>query len=150
AVTAPLPEPPFTPLWKTPATACSLPSRPRSTPIDSGTFLLSEITTMQRRSFLTWATHGLAALFGAFLSIPCVAYLIDARNRPAREGDFKKVARLQDLVIDQPKEVVIRETRQDAWTLHPDEVIGRVWIVCKDKTKGQEKVEVFTSICPHL
>ena len=53
-------------------------------------------------------------------------YLIDPRNRPARERGLRPVARYRDLQVGEPKEVVIRETRQDAWTLHPNEVVGRV------------------------
>ena len=102
---------------------------------------------MQRRTFLKWATNGRGALFGLVLGIPAVAYLIDPRNRAAGAGDFKKVARLRDLEVGRPTEVVIRETRRDAWTLRPDEVVGRVWLV---KGEGKDKVEAFTSICPHL
>ena len=52
---------------------------------------------MERRSFLKWATHGLGVLFGALLGVPAVAYLIDARNRPAPNNDFRTVARLSEL-----------------------------------------------------
>src|SRR5438132_13400055 len=96
----------------------------------------------QRRSFLKWATHGLGALFGAILGIPAIAYLIDARNRPAPDSDFKTVARLTELEIGVPKQVILRDIRHDAWTLHPNDVIGRVWLIRRD----QEKVEAYTTI----
>jgi Rieske Fe-S protein len=101
---------------------------------------------MERRSFLKWATHGLGALFGTILGLPAVAYLIDARNRPAPEGDFKTVARLSELQVDVPKQVVLRDIRRDAWTLHPNDVIGRVWLL----RRPGDQVEAFTTICPHL
>jgi Rieske Fe-S protein len=101
---------------------------------------------MPRRSFLKWATNGLGALFAAILGIPVVAYLIDARNRPAPAGDFKSVARLSDLEVGVPKQFVIHDVRRDAWTLHPSDVIGRVWLVRRDKNQ----VDAFTTICPHL
>ncbi len=101
---------------------------------------------MERRSFLKWLTNALGALFGIVLGIPAIAYLIDARNRPAPTGDFKTVARLSELPVGVPHQVVIRDVRRDAWTLHPNDVIGRVWLIRRD----QEKVEAFTTICPHL
>lgn len=101
---------------------------------------------MERRTFLKWATHGLGVLFGVVLGAPVVAYLIDPRNRPAPAGDFKPVARLSDLQPNVPKQVVIRDVRSDAWTLHPNDVVGRVWLIRRDNNE----VEAFTTICPHL
>jgi Rieske Fe-S protein len=101
---------------------------------------------MERRSFLKWAIHGLGVLFAAILGVPAIAYLIDARNRPARPGQFKTVARLSELEIGVPHQAVIQEARSDAWTLHPNDVIGRVWLIRRDK----DTVEAFTTICPHL
>jgi menaquinol-cytochrome c reductase iron-sulfur subunit len=99
-----------------------------------------------RRTLLKRATYGLAGLFGAILGIPALAFLIDPRNRPVRDQEFKTVARISDLPIGEPQQVVIRALRRDAWTLHPDEVIGRVWLV---RREGGE-VDAFTTICPHL
>jgi menaquinol-cytochrome c reductase iron-sulfur subunit len=99
-----------------------------------------------RRSLLKRATYGLAALFGTLLGLPAVAFLIDPRNRPARDNEFKTVARFSDLPIGEPQQVVIRDIRRDAWTLHPNDVIGRVWLVRRDGTQ----VDAFTTICPHL
>ncbi len=101
---------------------------------------------MERRSFLKWVTHGLGALFATILGLPALAFLLDARQRPARAGQFKTVARLDELVEGVPQQVVIHEVRRDAWTLHPNDVIGRVWLIRRDK----ENVDAFTTICPHL
>jgi Rieske Fe-S protein len=100
----------------------------------------------ERRSFLKWACHGLGALFGVIIGAPAVAYLIDARNRPAPPGDFKTVANLDELQKDVPFQAVVRSVRRDAWTLHPNDVIGRVWLI---RREGRD-VEAFTTICPHL
>lgn len=100
----------------------------------------------QRRRFLQVCTHGLGALWGALIAIPFVAYLIDARNRAARDRDFKTVARFSELKLDVPQQAVIRDIRRDAWTLHPNDVIGRVWLIRRDG----DKVEAYTTICPHL
>jgi Rieske Fe-S protein len=72
--------------------------------------------------------------------------LLDARQRPARTGQFKAVARLDDLTEGVPYQAVIREVRRDAWTLHPNDVIGRVWLIRRDP----DTVDAFTTICPHL
>jgi Rieske Fe-S protein len=102
---------------------------------------------LERRSFLKWATHGLGALWAAVLSVPGIAYLIDARNRPAPPGEFKPTGlRLSELAVDVPKQVVIRAVRKDAWTLHPNDVIGGVWLV----KKADGNVQAFTQTCPHL
>jgi Rieske Fe-S protein len=101
---------------------------------------------MERRSFLKWATQGLGALFGAILGFPAVAYLIDARNRSAPPGDFRKVGKLSDLKENVPHQVVLNNIRRDAWTLHPNDVIGRVWLV----RRPGDKVDAYTTICPHL
>jgi menaquinol-cytochrome c reductase iron-sulfur subunit len=101
---------------------------------------------MERRSFLKWATNGLGAVFGLILGVPAIAYLLDPRHRSAPGGDFKPVANLSELSIDEPRQVVIRAPRQDAWTLHTDDVIGRVWLIRRD----EKKVDAYTTICPHL
>jgi quinol---cytochrome c reductase iron-sulfur subunit, bacillus type len=100
-----------------------------------------------RRSFLEWTVKGLGALFGAVLGLPVIAYLIDPRNRPARAGEFRSVARFSDLPADgRPVQAVIRDVKRDAWTLYPNEVIGRVWLI----RRGEQQVDALTTICPHL
>jgi Rieske Fe-S protein len=105
-----------------------------------------------RRSLLKWATNLLGGLFGAILGVPAVGYLSDPRNRSAPAGSFKPVARFSELSQDIPKSAVIRDVRRDAWTLHPNDVLGRVWLIwrgAKDND-GTPKVEAYTTICPHL
>jgi menaquinol-cytochrome c reductase iron-sulfur subunit len=99
-----------------------------------------------RRSFMRWAIHGLGAIFAVILGVPAVAFLIDARNRPARKAGFRTVTKLDDLEVDKPKLFVISDSRRDAWTLHPNDVVGRVWLI--KRPNGQ--VEAFTATCPHL
>ena len=105
----------------------------------------------ERRRFLKWLTHGLGALFGVGFGIPAVAYLIDPRNRKARERGFKRVGRLSELQRDVPHQAVLRDVRRDAWTMYPNDVIGRVWLVRRSDDKAkQPQLDVFTTICPHL
>jgi menaquinol-cytochrome c reductase iron-sulfur subunit len=98
-----------------------------------------------RRNFLKWLTHGLGAAFAATIGVPAVVYLLDPRNRPPRPGAFKVVAKLSDLKEGVPFEAVVRETRRDAWTLIPNDVIGRAWLI-----RRGDKIEAFTTTCPHL
>src|SRR5262245_17535493 len=109
---------------------------------------------MERRTFLRWAVHGLGAVFGAVLGVPAVVYLIDPRNRPAPPRDFRPVGQFKELQLrpNVPREVVIRQTRRDAWTLHPNEVVGRIWLVLKNEPQGERPptIDVFTTTCPHL
>ena len=99
-----------------------------------------------RRTFLKIATNAIGAIFALVLGIPAVAYLIDARNRAAAKGEFMPVARLSELPLNSPQEVVIRDVNRDAWTIEPNQVIGRAWLIRRDK----DKVEAFSTICPHL
>jgi menaquinol-cytochrome c reductase iron-sulfur subunit len=99
-----------------------------------------------RRTFLKIATNALGTLFAVALGIPVVAYLIDARNRAAAQGAFRAAARLSELPLNMPHQVVLRDRRRDAWTIHPNDVIGRVWLIRRDG----DQVEAFTTICPHL
>ncbi len=106
---------------------------------------------MERRTFLRWAVHGLGAVVGAVIGVPAVFYVIDPRNRPAPERAYLPIAKLSELREGEPKEVVIRATRRDAWTLYPDEVVGRVWLVRRgNDAAGRPQLDVFTATCPHL
>jgi menaquinol-cytochrome c reductase iron-sulfur subunit len=107
---------------------------------------LAEFLSMQRRTFLEWTIHGLSALLAVVLGVPAAFFLIDARNRPGRQNGFRTVARLSELQVGVPKEIVIQETRRDAWNLHPDDIVGRVWLV----RRPGDQIDAFTTICPHL
>ncbi len=101
---------------------------------------------MERRTFLAWLTNGLSGIFAVVLGVPAVCYLIDPRNRKAPDSKFRAVARLSDLRENVPYAAVVRDTRTDAWTLYPDDVIGRVWLI----RQPDNSVKAFTQICPHL
>jgi Rieske Fe-S protein len=101
----------------------------------------------ERRTFLKWAINGLGLLFAAVLGVPAVIYLIDPLNRKRAKSDYRSTGvRLSSLEVNKPVQAVLRDVRHDAWTLHPNDVIGRVWLVKRDKNT----VEAFTTVCPHL
>lgn len=106
-----------------------------------------------RRSFLTWATHGLGVLFAAIIGVPAVAYLIDGRNRKAGAKDFRpvdgiKLTEFRAMPKDYAQQGTLYAIRRDAWTLHPNDVIGRIWAV--KSGPGENDIKVYTTICPHL
>jgi len=103
-----------------------------------------------RRSFLKWVVNGLGAIFAVILGAPAVMYLVDARNRKPRESGFRPVegVNLAELEVGQVKQGLIRDIRRDAWTLHPSDVIGRVWVV--KEGPAADALDVFTTVCPHL
>jgi len=108
-----------------------------------------------RRSFLKWATHGLGVVFAAVLGAPAIAYLIDGRNRPAPPTGYRPVEGIDlEEFKTQPRgtarQGVIRAVRRDAWTLHPNDVIGRVWVVKAGDGAAASDIHVFTTICTHL
>lgn len=103
-----------------------------------------------RRSFLRWLIHGMGAIVAVILGIPAIAYLIDPRNRASAAEDFIDVVPLSQLPINQPTLYVIRKTTRDAWTLSPNEIVGRVYLIRRDDNTDNPQVDAFTNICPHL
>ena len=124
-----------------------------------------------RRSFLGLAVYGIGAIFSAIIGIPIVCYVLDPRHRKGPPSAMKLVdgVKLDELTIGQPVQGVVRDRRMDGWTLYPNDVIGRVWVV-KNAERAAEDFQskdaviafnqnsgkksaylwVFTTICPHL
>jgi Rieske Fe-S protein len=124
-----------------------------------------------RRSFLSWAIFGLGAIFSTIIGVPIVCYVIDPRNRKGPPSSFRLVEgiKLDKLLPNEPpQQGVIRDVRLDGWTLYPNDVLGRVWVVPvgprpadltsreaveafnQDEAKKAAYLAVFTTICPHL
>jgi menaquinol-cytochrome c reductase iron-sulfur subunit len=123
-----------------------------------------------RRSFLGFAIFGLGAIFSAILGIPVACYFLDPRNRKGPASSFRVAdgIKLDELAKDAPRQGVIRDTRLDGWTLYPNDVLGRVWVVQAgdrpdlgdpDKVQAfnatplidrEKYLFVFTVKCPHL
>ena len=123
-----------------------------------------------RRSFLGFAVFGVGAIFSAILGFPVLCYVIDPRHRKGPKSAMKLVdgVKLDELAVNKPAQGVVRDTRTDAWTLYPNDVIGRVWVVriaaaapplatpaeiqAFNKNDHAKKafMQVFTTICPHL
>jgi len=108
---------------------------------------------MNRRELYQWLTRALGAAVAAVVVIPGVRFLLDPLHRRSTTTDlYKRVARLDELELETPKEVIVTGTRQDAWTTYRDEVLGRVWLVKKSspsEAPGEADVAAFTAVCPH-
>ena len=109
---------------------------------------------MTRRTLLEWLARALGTACAAIVGVPAVQYLIDPlRRRPSAERDFKRVVRLDALPVGVPREFAVRDIRQDAWTLYPEETIGRTWLVRRSNEStppAQAELDVFATVCPHL
>lgn len=101
---------------------------------------------MQRRRFFQWLTYGLSAAYVAFLAVPGVGLIVDPLRKQARKGKRRRLIRLADLAVGEPRKVVISDRRVDAWTKYPEGPIGAVWMVRRD----DKTVDVFSVTCPHL
>lgn len=108
---------------------------------------------MRRRTLLKLASGWLGAVCAAVVGIPGVSFVLDALRRSGSNDELtRRVARLKDLPVGKPIAVPIMGSRQDAWTVHPDEVLGRVWLVRQkaESSEGDTPVVALTATCPHL
>lgn len=103
---------------------------------------------------LKWLSGALGAASAAVVVLPGGRFLADAlRQRGSGGAVVKRVARLDDLVVGKPKSYPVFDSRRDAWTLYPDQAIGRVWLLREEGAPGDaeaSKVRAFTAVCPHL
>ena len=102
-----------------------------------------------RRGFLA---AGLAVVIGGIVSVfPFAAGLVsffDPLRRSAGSGKHVRVAPLAAVPDDGlPHPFTITADVVDAWTLLPNEPIGRVYLTRK---QGTDTVEALSATCPHL
>jgi len=123
-----------------------------------------------RRSFLGFAIFGLGTIFSAIIGVPLVCYGIDPRHRKGPKSSFKAVdgIKLDEFSLNDPRQGVIRDKRDDGWIHYPNDVIGRVWVVqsgprpdlstpekvaafnTSSVAERERYLKVFTTICPHM
>jgi menaquinol-cytochrome c reductase iron-sulfur subunit len=110
-----------------------------------------------RRGFLRWAVHGLGAIVAVVVGAPALAYLLDpvvrwaTKKGEGSDENFTDVAKLSELPLNgAPREFIVRETRRDGWTLYPEMIVGRVFLMRQRSANGQEEIKAFTTTCPHL
>lgn len=107
---------------------------------------------MRRRTVLKWGSRCLAGVCAALVAVPGMSFVFDALRRNHSNSKLvRRVTRLKDLPLGRPVSVPIVGARHDAWTVYPDEVLGRVWLVRqKGLDGGDDQVAAFTATCPHL
>lgn len=109
---------------------------------------------LHRRNALKWLSGALATASSAMIALPGGRFVAAALRRSRRDAAvLKRVARVSDLAPGRPVQVAVVGNRRDAWTLYPDEVIGRVWLVRDGASNGDDqppRVAAFTAVCPHL
>lgn len=111
---------------------------------------------MNRRTLLKWICRTLATACTLIVAAPGIGYVVAPLfRRKKRNAVVRRLVKLDDLPIGQPRRFAVIDNHRDAWTLYPQQTIGRVWLMRhpdngKNKDAEQTNVEAFTSICPHL
>lgn len=101
------------------------------------------IGTGTRRDFLGWITASIMGLIGVVLAIPFVGYIISpALHR--RIKDWVDTGNLNDLKLDQPRQISFVVTIQDGWMKNAS--AKNIWV---DQDPNGEIV-VFSPLCTHL
>jgi len=108
-----------------------------------------------RRSMLKWISGALGTASAAVVTLPGGHFLAEALRARRSKAIVQRVARLRDLSPGRPLQVAVVGSRRDAWTLYPEEVIGRVWLVrqpdeADERIGPPPSVAAFTAVCPHL
>ncbi len=108
---------------------------------------------MQRRTALAWIGRALYSAVAAAVAVPFARFLPFSGERSDTDSVRRRVARLDDVPpAGEPRLVPVFGTRQDAWTRHARQLVGRVWIVRKTPETAppdQTKLDVFNAACPH-
>ena len=107
---------------------------------------------MTRRALLVWFSRVVYAAAAAAVAAP-VAWFLGASQRRTENKDLRqRIARLSELPTGDPQLLSVIGTRQNAWTRHTDETVGRVWVVRQTPTNlpaDRTKLSVFNVTCPH-
>lgn len=107
-----------------------------------------------RRTVLKWISSVLATGVASIVGVPAVTSTIGSlRRQVTPQAKFRRVARLADLPADRPVMIPVIGDVQDAWTLHPNESIGRVWLMrgeLDDADLARTPVRALSAVCPHL
>ena len=105
---------------------------------------------MNRRTALKWLSRILAAACAAVVAVPGASYVIATVRRKKGDGPItQRVVRLNDLTPGQPFEAAIIANWRDAWIVHPEQPVGRVWLVRRTDA-AQSPVDAYSAVCPHM
>lgn len=105
------------------------------------------MTEQTRRGLLKLTCRATMFGYAALMLIPGARFLIEPLLRKSSQnGQARRVTRLDDLPVDVPKPFAIKGSRLDAWTLYPEQTLGRIFLV----RRGDDSVVAFTAECPHV
>jgi menaquinol-cytochrome c reductase iron-sulfur subunit len=104
---------------------------------------------MNRRDLYRYGTVAMAACVALVPAVPGLAYLLDPLRKRSKAGEHRRVAKLSELAVGEPKTFAIVDDRHDAWVKYPREPIGSVWLVRQPEGTKPE-VLAFATECPHL
>lgn len=108
---------------------------------------MAETTEQTRRGLLKLVCRVTMFGYAMLMVIPGARFLIEPLLRKSSQnGHPRRVTRLGALLVDVPKPFAIKGSRQDAWTLYPEQTLGRIFLV----RRGEDTVEAFTAECPHV
>lgn len=105
---------------------------------------------MNRRDWFRYGAAGLKGLIALVLAVPGAAYLLTPLlKRREDDAEFRRLARLGDLAVGEPRSFSIVEEQRDAWVTYPATPIGTVWLV-RQPEGADEPVLALSAECPHL
>lgn len=113
---------------------------------------------MTRRSWLQWMVGGVHALIAALVGAPAVAFVLSpilrrqgpsAASSDAATG-FLRVASFSVLKGDRPVRVPVVAARIDAFTTHPPQPVGGVWLLREHPDQSDSPIRCLQVTCPHL
>ena len=102
-----------------------------------------------RRGLIATLIGGLISLFPFAAGVFTILNPLRKRGEAGDEGPGRlvRIATLAALPDDGvPRQFPVIADRQDAWTRHPNEAIGAVYL---RRQAGSNEVEAFNATCPH-
>jgi menaquinol-cytochrome c reductase iron-sulfur subunit len=107
-----------------------------------------------RRTALKWLSGTLAAAVAAVVVVPALQLIAaPLRRRRSDSRRVRRIARLRDLPLNEPKQIPLVGRLRDGWTVYPNKTIGKVWVIRRGTSSdapAAAKVDVYTAECPHL
>lgn len=109
---------------------------------------------MQRRKFLIWLGRAVYTACAAAVAVPVARFLAAPMPAAGAAGGSlrRRVARLDALPVGEPQLLSVVGTRQDGWTRHAAQVVGRIWVTRKSPVSAppaEAELTVFNVACPH-
>lgn len=101
-----------------------------------------------RRDVFRSLSVALGSAMGLVLAVPGVRFLLDPLFKAGQGGEFRPLARLDQLAPGKPQSFPILGERRDGWVKYPREPVGSVWLI-REGEGATAKVVAFTAECPH-